>query len=154
MFNFHKFKWWCVETQIYFFICKDLVPTIQRKTCICITCLRNRNSAVGIVARLWSGRARFVSILHLRETSRPTVSIISPRTEWVPGVKRPGREADRVSEWIYTSAPPICRRGVHRSSFTLIFDYMLTTKQLIFFMEKTAVYCENRIGREYWCFKY
>jgi hypothetical protein len=43
-----------------------------------------------------------------------------PRTEWVPGVKRPGREADGVNEWIYISATPLRRHGLNRERFTFI----------------------------------
>lgn len=72
------------------------------------------------MARLWPERDAFFLIFHLRNTSTATLIIVSPLTERVPGIQRLGREADDVNDvWIYTSAPPIRRHGVHRDTFAL-----------------------------------
>ena len=97
-----------------------------------------------------------ISIFHLCKTSRAAPIIISLLTEWVPGIQQLGREADGINnEWIYTSAPPIAVMGCIRTilPFTFIVYYRPTKKQLMVFMEKKAVYSENRMGHEYRCFK-
>ena len=82
--------------------------------------------------------------------------ITSPLTERVPGIKWLGNEVDGVNnEWIYTFAPPIRHRGMHRDTFTLYIERLLQTceQTVVVFMENVAVYSENRTGHEYRSFK-
>jgi hypothetical protein len=61
--------------------------------------LRRRDSSVGIVTRLRAGRSGFdfrqgLGILLFSTAFRPALEPTQPPIQWVPGVNRPGREAD------------------------------------------------------------
>jgi hypothetical protein len=82
---------------------------------------RSRDSSVGIatgyVLDEQGGRSSSpdgAKNFHFSVSSRPALGSTQPPIEWVPGVKRQGREADcspptsaEVKKmWIYTSTPP------------------------------------------------
>jgi hypothetical protein len=82
--------------------------------------LQSRNSSVSIVTGLWAGRSGFDSrhglgIFSLRYRAKAILGLTQPPIEWIPGIKRPGRQtdhslpsrADVKNAWRYTSTPPI-----------------------------------------------
>jgi len=83
------------------------------------TFYRRWGNVGGIMTRLRSGRFGFRLPTGVREfflfslSSKPTVRPIQPTTQCLPGIERPGREADHLPSsadvkngWNYTSTPP------------------------------------------------
>lgn len=90
-----------------------------------------RDRVVGTMTTLWSRRSgvQFPAQsrkFHFSKTSWPALAPTQPSIQWVPKVRRPGREinhspssrAEVSNEWNYTPSSSMCLYGIHRDNFT------------------------------------
>jgi hypothetical protein len=106
-------------------------------------------SVFGIVARLWAGRSGVRIPVGARDffssPKRP-----EPRSHWVPGVKRPGREANRLMPGLimYGAIPllPLC--GVNKENLTFTFPAeCLTSRKSVLRMRYLEIFVAALICR-------